>query len=117
VSCEAGVLNEKDCRTDYLEFKNTIQQVARWKMNEFEPTLEGGDFGRRLQVLRSNPQQLCIYLNHLLRYYYKDLFLFFILFMPSGAPHGICTSLKSTQSWESLKKKNCTILKKKRRTR
>lgn len=67
VSCQAGIRKEKDVAVDYLEFRNNMQQVANWKLEEFEPTLEGGEFGRRLQMLRSNPQQLCIYLNHLIR--------------------------------------------------
>ena len=68
VSCQAGVRKENGVLVDYLEFRNSLQQIACWKLLEFEPTLEGDAFGRRLQVLRSNPQQLSIYLSHLIRY-------------------------------------------------
>ena len=57
-----------DVATDYLEFRNKLQQAANWKLAEFEPMLEGGEFGRKLQLLRTSPQQLCIYLNHLMRH-------------------------------------------------
>lgn len=77
VSCQSGVRKENDVLLDYLEFRNSLQQVACWKLQEFEPTLEGGAFGRRLQVLRSNPQQLSNYLSHLIRFVIKKDFLKF----------------------------------------
>ena len=67
VATQAGVRKVKDVPFDYIEFRNKLHQNANWKMDEFEPTLESGDFGRRLQLLRENPQQLSIYLNHLIR--------------------------------------------------
>ena len=78
MSCQSGVRKENGVRVDYMEFRNNKQQVTNWQLEEFEPTLDGGDFGRRLQILRSNPQQLCIYLNHLIRYLLHSKFCLFI---------------------------------------
>ena len=67
MSCQAGVRQENGAAVDYFEFRNSQQQVANWQVEEFEPTLEGGEFGRQLQLMHDNPQQLSIYFNHLIR--------------------------------------------------